>query len=157
MVGETEIHSSKHIKTGIAQLYYPIGEKIHENKDRIEKLIKEFASIKEFNKQKLTLICRGSSGAIIAAMFAMKLSNECVIIHIKKDGEESHTHFERSRVDRNSKLIIVDDFVKTGNTVNTIYHKLTEIFNPTTIVIDCLCVTGTSKRLNFEPKYFISS
>lgn len=139
------------IKTEIEQLIYPVGNYINENKPLILKLIEEFKKIEEFNGVPLNLICRGSSGAIVAAMFAMVLENDCTIVHVKKDGEKSHS--EKTPLNPMGKNIIVDDFICTGETIIEIYNS----FKDDKMLIDCICVTGRMQHFDFEVKHFIYS
>lgn len=145
---------TKYHENNIEQIYYPVGAHMDTNKPKIIAMIKEFKKIREFKRADLNLICRGSSGAIIAAIFAMQLKNNCRIVHIKKEGEQSHS--AQTSLLPNGKNIIVDDFIVTGKTLNAIYKSLTNI-EKTPIVIDCICITGSTHTLDFEPRHWIHS
>jgi len=139
------------ITTGVDRLNYPIGHHINDNKDDIEKLAKALGKIypKDIN---LNLICRGSSGAIIAGMFVLLLPNHCKIIHIKKEGESSHSNY--FDLDASGKVVIVDDFIISCDTIKSIYNSL--IIKYPDIKIDCLCLSGhRCCYLPFTPKYYI--
>jgi len=104
--------------------------------------------------------CRGSSGAIIAALLVAELKNlygdgwHCTIKHIKKPGEESHSSsvYTATNFDYN---IIVDDFIHTGSTINAIYDK---VFPPN-VEVDILAVGrlwwGNMWKLSFIPTHLI--
>lgn len=142
-------------KTNIEKLVYPVGQYINENIPKILLMVEAFKQITDFKDTKLSLICRGSSGAIIATMFAAYLPNECRIVHIKKEGESSHSGSISLRKDYRN--IIVDDFIATGKTMNAIYQALVADGYGGGVNIDCLCVTGEVYDLDFKPKHFIHS
>jgi hypothetical protein len=145
---------TKVIYTGLEDLAYPVGEGIHYNKPIIKQMIEAFSKLEELKNVELNLICRGSSGAIIATMFSLFLPNITKIVHIKKDGEDSHDSCVWLKP--SAKNIIVDDFISQGNTLNAIYDKLIKVYDDT-IIIDCVCVTGRNKlnKLKFRPKIFM--
>lgn len=155
---KAEIETQK-IHTGIACLEYPVGEYILNNKNKIIDMAQAFAVIDEFKNEGLNLICRGSSGAIIATIFAMILPNMSTIVHIKKEGESAHS--SALILNYGYKNIIVDDMICTGETLNIIYDKLNSSYMfslKTPIIIDCVCVSGadSSRFLKFKPRYFMS-
>jgi adenine/guanine phosphoribosyltransferase-like PRPP-binding protein len=136
------------------QADYPFGLSISANAPLIDELIKGFLSIEEFKGKQINLLCTGSSGAIVAALFSMKVPNT-KIIHIKKDGENSHHKNGWYQTDdfANSINVIVDDFISSGKTVNNIVKELRNRAQ-----IHCLCVTGYVRvgKLNFEPDYVVA-
>lgn len=82
----------------------------------------------------------------------------CRILHIKKPGELNDSHStNKFSLDLTRTFIIVDDFIATGNTINSIYRNLIENDFPRDKQIDILCVTDNPKlkNLNFKPKYII--
>jgi adenine/guanine phosphoribosyltransferase-like PRPP-binding protein len=145
---------TNYIKTEISTLQYPVGKYIEGNKILIKQMAKAFALLEEFKGKKLNLICRGSSGAIVATVFSLVLENDIIITHIKKAGEDSH--HDSCHLEPNRKNIIVDDMVASGATLNAIYNKLSTE-NPQGFSIDCICITGYAKKLEFESKVFMSS
>ena len=137
---------------------YPVGENMHTNIPIIKDMTDAISGIKEFKNCSFNIICRGSSGAIIAAIMCTRIPTPCNIVHVKKPNEESHD--SGLKLLPNRKNIIVDDFIGTGETMNAIYDKVTEwsrIWN-TRLKIDAVCISGIYKTsLKFEPKYFICS
>lgn len=132
-----------------AKFSYPIGGYIAKNKKAINDL-KRVMKQTIGTKNHVTFWCRGSSGAIIAAMVSIGFPKS-IINHVKKDGEFSH-----SEGDYNLQLdtinVIIDDFSNTGKTLNAIYegmHKIT---------VDYVCVIGriTVPHLSFTPNNIIS-
>lgn len=74
----------------------------------------------------VNLWCRGSSGAILAGLFAGKISQlDPRICHIKKEGEGSHQttpyHF---RDNENVINVVIDDFVSSGATIRAILSEM---------------------------------
>ena len=102
---------------------YPVGMKMPEDM----RIIKLCTSVFNENMENdaiegINLLCMGSSGAIIAALFASDCKFDCRIVHIKKDGEYSHNsypHLAPSYVN-----IIIDDFTATGTTIKNIIKNL---------------------------------
>lgn len=69
-----------------------------------------------------TIAFRGMSGALTAPTLAMRLKKQMILV--RKDGDDSHT-YDRVEGNRASlRYIIVDDFVSTGKTRNTIIDKV---------------------------------
>lgn len=139
------------------RMAYPVGENIWDNKPYIDEMIKTFMSIEAFKEKHVNIICRGSSGAIIAGMFSMSIPNYTKIIHIKKEGENSHGGSTYLGIQQDKINIIVDDFICSGDTVNTIFKKLHEGNILDNVVIHCLCVSGGVElsKIDFRPEYLI--
>jgi phosphoribosylpyrophosphate synthetase len=144
--------------TGIDTICYPTGANIVDNLPRIKELAKAFKRIKEFKGRSVNLICRGSSGAIIAAIFANELKYvNTKIIHVKKAGESSHGS-KVSRLINDGVNVIVDDFIGTGKTVRQTYKDVVRE-RSFDFEVDAVCVTGAYHDFSktFVPKYFICS
>lgn len=125
---------------------YPVGENITKNLPTIlamSNLLKDL-----YPSKSMHLWCRGSSGAIIAAIIATNFK-KVVICHVKKSGESSHTDALPKSM-RNAVHIIVDDFIAYGSTVNEIYTAFKK--HTRNKEIDCLCVTG---KFNIDVIHFI--
>lgn len=138
----------KIVENGGSTIDYPVGENMSSNKHKIYEMINSFMQIDEFKDKYVNIICQGSSGAIIATMFSISIRNLNKIIHIKKNGENSHSSAPFLEKGSNCINIIVDDFICSGETIKTIYDH----FN---VPIDCLCVSGHFRHLTFFPKYYI--
>ncbi len=146
------------INVNCGSINYPVGLNIRDNVKIIQDLTNEF--LKYENKDTpINLLCMGSSGAIMAAIFATIVPN-VIILHIKKDGESSHSscdNYSRFFRDETRLNIIIDDFIVTGSTVNNIYKKI-----KVPIKIDYLILAHqhSQKRydlLQFTPTNIISS
>jgi len=144
---------SELIMTGVPHLEYPVGENISTNLPYIKGMVKALLTLKLPFEKGINLICRGSSGAIIAAIFASELGKiRTRIVHVKKEGEESHGG-TTADLNHSALNVIVDDFICSGETLNKIYEHFKK-YNPDK-EIDVVCVTGRHKELAFEPKYFL--
>ncbi len=150
---------------------YPAGK----NVAGLMTLAKKYAdALRAHDKshKNVNIFCRGSSGAMIAALFASHITErDPIVVHIKKDGEYNHggsislTNWHKDGIN-----IIVDDFMSSGETVNKIYERVNAnrgdtyncltnkyITNPK-VVIDYLMIhhhIGLS-CLNFKPYFVIS-
>jgi len=135
-------------------LQHPVGSNLMENIPLIEIMAKEFTQISEYRNKRVNIICRGSSGAIIGAIFSQKIPNEYSIAHVKKPGEDSHSNFI-NLWEENSINIIIDDFISSGNTLNAIWDRM--IKKDEGFKVHCVIVGGSAKayKLNFVPDYFI--
>jgi len=100
---------------------YPVGRDM----DNVNKYLKVYEEIVRNNvgkDEKLNLLCRGSSGAIIAGILSFLLSDyDTIITHIKKPREDSH--YKSVNINADLYNIIVDDFISTGSTVSAINDK----------------------------------
>ena len=129
---------------------YPVGTNIMANMlviNRMGKILREFIDKNYPDASYINLICRGSSGAIIAGLVSVILKkdkgkNVC-IYHIKKDGESAHGSglLDNGILDPTSIIVVIDDFIDTGLTIVSIVEKLKEAGYVRHIPI--LCVTGS--------------
>lgn len=135
---------------------YPVGENIKSNMKHISAMISAIEGIEAFKGKYLNLVCRGSSGAIIAAIVSSMIKNENHIVHIKKDGENSHCGAPSIKTD-NAVNIIIDDFMCSGLTLKAIYAKLCKSLHNDNLVVDCICISGCYfiDSIDFKTKYII--
>ena len=156
----------KFISGAFTDLSYPTGANIkqaiafiNEAVPHVQSVIDEIKKTKEVKS--INLWCRGSSGAMLAAIIASKMTEiNFYIIHIKKEGENSHTSNSdyRKTIMEFGINMIIDDFIKTGETINHIKRGM----DPYKIYdVDILLVNEASfadlDDISFKPKYFISS
>jgi len=99
--------------------------------------------IKQKNYPAPYLICSGSSGAVIAGIISTKFTPPLPIFYVRKPKESGHSHCFDIGILRNKTLIVVDDFVITGNTIDRILKTLEKITNSTTV--DVLCVSDVDR------------
>ena len=106
-------------------LVYPIGSNVSSMVVYIENIVTTFKEHKINLDKKSNVICiwcRGSSGAMLAGMFAYTFKEATVRIkHVKKEGERSHNSYI-SAFPSNSIDIIIDDFMDTGETIFRIWY-----------------------------------
>lgn len=145
----------KHLKLNTNNdISYPVGNNM---KTTLEIVADMASKIKKlYSIQPLNLFVRGSSGAILSGLIVSFLKRyDCRIIHIKKENEYSHGGTSFSLINPTAPNIILDDFISSGETVNSIYLALQK-YNHTNI--DVLCVSGTVRpdTLDFNPTYIIS-
>lgn len=101
---------------------YPVGENISRNLETID-LIAELIS-REYRREPLNIWCRGSSGAIVAAIIAkdyIQRGGFAKVCHVKKQGEHAHSsypHYNKEYIN-----IMVDDFISSGDTVKAIWNS----------------------------------
>lgn len=146
-----------------SEILYPVTKYIVEAVDYINNispiLIKD---IKESNKLFVNIWVRGSSGAFLAGLLAPYLIKEKIefnICHVKKPGEKSHgpyiDHFE---VDK-SYNVILDDFMESGDTINSIFDKM-KFYNChiiDSLILDYIFLKSSEWSLNFIPKLLITT
>ena len=131
------------------RLEYPIGDNLRYNLNMIESMNEMLYKIlhEYYPGKKVMLFCRGSSGAILAAMASLHLikkQREVFICHIKKDGEESHSGNPYSaRYERKENvLVVIDDFISSGATISSIIKHGINATGRRNLKMDILCVSG---------------
>lgn len=144
----------RHIKLeSQSAVNYPVSSFIQYNLpiiyDMVEKLKNELDPTKD-----VILWGRGSSGAIIAGIMATRIE-KAKISHVKKNGEDSHSNsVSTTPTDRKNTInVIVDDFMASGATLNSIYEQM----KSHKIKVHGLCISGTvwTKALKFNPEFII--
>ena len=104
---------------------YPVGYYIQDAVffvDKVIKVLMEMAEKKELPLGNIDIWVRGSSGAILGGLLTQRLLTigftNISVIHIKKEGEDSHTE---NVFRTNGKYnVIIDDFIASGETMNEI-------------------------------------
>jgi orotate phosphoribosyltransferase len=77
--------------------------------------------IRSFRLRFDTIVCRGTSGLLVAPIVAQKMHKELIVVR-KSDGNHSGKLLEGFKKARN--FIIIDDFICTGNTVNAMLEAM---------------------------------
>lgn len=129
-------------------LSYPVGEFFYLSFNYIKEAA--YSINKIFPKGKFILVVRGHSGSILAGGIAyiLKRKDRKVLISISRKAESTHgCNLEGlpSYIPNDTHIIIVDDFVVTGETIDTILKDLTEIIENKE-VFDMLCVSNHWKE-----------
>ena len=127
------------------RMRYPIGQ--YFSLDNFDYIREAASSInKIFPKGKLILVVRGHSGSILAGGIAyiLKRKGREVLISVSRKAESTHgDNLEgiSSNVSDDTHIIVVDDFVQTGETIEAILKDLTERIKNMK-VFDMLCVAN---------------
>lgn len=132
---------------------YPVGYYLEGNLSHIDKLcIDTVKHIDNQTRRDVVIYCMGSSGSILSTFLSIKLKQELnitpQIIHLKKDGEKSHGASYTGDFQSCNFNMIIDDFMCSGATLNTIYQK---IWNSDDRPMDLVALTGHfyEKNVNF--------
>lgn len=127
------------------RILYPVGQ--HFSLGNFNYIREAASSInKVFPTGKLVLVVRGHSGSILAGGIAyiLKRKDRDVLISVSRKSESTHgVNLEgiSSIISDDTHIIVVDDFVETGNTIETILKDLTGRIKGMK-VFDMLCVAN---------------
>lgn len=124
------------------EVYYPIGQFFSNSFNYIREAASSINKV--FPTGKFILVVRGHSGSILAGGIAyiLKRKGREVLISMSRKAESSHGHNLEgmpSNVSDDTHIIVVDDFVETGKTIEAILKDLTGRIRNTEI-FDMLCV-----------------
>ena len=134
------------------RMRYPIGQ--YFSLDNFDYIREAASSInKIFPTGKLILVVRGHSGSILAGGIAylLKRKDRIVLISVSRKAESTHgCNLEGlpSYIPNDIHIIIVDDFVETGETIEAILKDLTERIKNMK-VFDMLCVANSWDKGDF--------
>lgn len=144
-------------------LSYPVGLNMQTAIDFVKQALKATANIEKIHRKgRVNIFCRGSSGAILAALFSAFAPYECFINHIKKSGESSHS-LTISSFNPKLPAIIIDDFIGSGQTMREIYKQIATYTSNPFYNIDLLIVSkgydmnDTHRPVGFVPNYVIQN
>ena len=123
---------------------YPVGQFFFLSFDYIREAASSINKV--FPTGKLILVVRGHSGSILAGGIAyiLKRKGREVLISVSRKAESTHgCNLEGlpSYIPDDTHIIIVDDFVETGETINAILKDLTKTIENIE-VFDMLCVAN---------------
>lgn len=128
------------------RIWYPVGQYFSsDNFDYIREAA--FSINKVFPTGKLILVVRGHSGSILAGGIAyiLKRKDRDVLISVSRKAESTHGDnlegISSYTVSGDTHIIVVDDFVQTGETIEAILKDLTERIEDMK-VFDMLCVAN---------------
>ena len=125
-------------------ILYPVGQFFSSSFNYIREASSSINKV--FPTGKLILVVRGHSGSILAGGIAyiLKRKGREVLISVSRKAEYSHSYSLEgipAEVSDDTHIIIVDDFVDTGKTIEAILKDLTERIGDTE-VFDMLCVAN---------------
>lgn len=127
------------------RMHYPVGQ--YFSSDNFDYIREAASSInKVFPTGKLILVVRGHSGSILAGGIAyiLKRKGRNVLISVSRKAESTHGYNLEgiaSFISSDTHIIVVDDFVQTGETIEAILKDLTERIKNMK-VFDMLCVAN---------------
>ena len=146
---------------------YPLGVYIDKTYEGINYITDQFLEKAKLDIEKNTrinIVCRGSSGSIMATILFTKLKMLNIfeipkiirICHIKKEGENAHSSSISSWEDDNEfekpLYVWIDDFIDSGNTFEKSLDRMRKHLKSETFEFDwTVCATGFNLR-NFEGK-----
>lgn len=123
---------------------YPVGASFNRNRDYIVEVARTIHTIAG-RERSVALICRGTSGTILAGAvgYILKKKQHDVSIIVSRKREESSHDYNMSGVEFLQSTdrpfsVIVDDFMDTGNTIKAILKDIDS--NITIPTLDMLCV-----------------
>ena len=130
---------------------YPVGQFFSSSFDYIREASSSINKV--FPTGKLILVVRGHSGSILAGGIAyiLKRKGREVLISVSRKAESTHgNNLEgiSSNVSDDTHIIVVDDFVQTGETIEAILKDLTERIKNMK-VFDMLCVANSWDKGDF--------
>jgi orotate phosphoribosyltransferase len=139
-------------KTNGRSMNYPVGVTIQYNKPIINAIANAIKEQLPKKYKRVVLCCRGSSGALMASIAAFKIPRS-VIFHFKKEGESSHSTNGYSFL-KDDYIVIIDDFMCTGNTLIEICKELKDC---RVSKVDCIALGGRyiSNLLIYTPETVI--
>ena len=92
---------------------------------------------------------RGHSGMLVGAAMAAKTWSDLIIV--RKDSDASHSEEKVEGWGKDQRILIVDDFIDSGNTIDQIYESVMEkCDNPT--IIGVLLYASVNKQVE-QQKY----
>lgn len=123
---------------------YPVGASFNRNRDYIVEVARNIHTIAG-KERRIALICRGTSGTILAGAvgYILKKKQHNVSIIVSRKREESTHDFNMSGVEFLQSTdrpfsVVIDDFISTGNTIKAILKDIDSIITIPTL--DMLCV-----------------
>jgi adenine/guanine phosphoribosyltransferase-like PRPP-binding protein len=128
---------------------YPVGDRFARNIPYMDALADEVIKFYKDKEEVPLLVVRGSSGILIGGFIAHKFntvtSKEVGVCVLRKtDNHHSTGDFEyriSNAHDNGTPLVIVDDLISSGRTMQAIYDKMSEAAS--NITIDAIFVTGS--------------
>lgn len=111
----------------VADVTYPIGGEFYDNFDYIRKAAKTLHNIIDEGKD-IALVCRGTSGCIIAGAvgYILQKIGRKVTIVISRKSENTHGGNMDGyyKILKGAVPVVIDDFISSGNTIGEILKDL---------------------------------
>lgn len=139
----------KHLKDYCSPSY-PIGEYYDSSYQYVINVAEVINNTFKDPQDHLILVVRGSSGCILGggvAYLLTKMGRTVSIAISRKDNEDCHgTSLAGIYTTRNRKIIIIDDFIETGNTISSIVKEVYDLVSDIN-KINMLCVSNRFSKL----------
>ena len=135
-----------------AECLYPVESYIMVNQDYAENVANTIVEL--YHGKDIALIVRGHSGTLLAGMVSYILISVGYDVQIyisRKSTENSHGENLNGleSLEFNRKIIVLDDFVETGETITTIIDDVRQYFDQK---LDCLFVSNRWSR-DYTPSH----
>lgn len=134
---------------------YPVGARFNGNFDYIREIAKTLYNIIDKNKN-IALVCRGTSGCILAGAvgYILKKKGRSVTIVISRKSENTHGNNMDgySKILKGAVPVVIDDFVSSGNTINEILIDLDECVDKKTYPFLCIANFWSMNKLEANRK-----
>ena len=140
------------------ELSYPMAANIEANYKNASELATIFYRkyLRKMRKKQINLICRGSSGSIMATIFytvikSISPKKNVKIIYVRKDKDDSHgCKADGFRHWNDVVQIFVDDFISSGETFEACLKDLKKINSQFSFDY---AVVGSNNSWGFQKKY----
>ena len=148
------------IKTNTPFIGYPVGASMKTNMAIMRTLAEFYVSIAP--KGVHNIFCQGSSGIIMATIFAQVINQEllsdAMVLPIRRAGEFTHSPHAIYDVEPDNINIIVDDFICSGDTVKRVHEAMTSKMIGCTKLYAVIVgrANGTEDVINMQPDLFIA-
>lgn len=143
---------------------YPVGNNLVAARQYMQSAAYKFKKLLNNPKTNIDIYCNGSSGAILSTIFAGEITDEvkCYIRYIRNvdEGERGHFPNYHHSYYNNTLIVIIDDFMSSGRTLNRIYHALPQQFKEEGVfclIAQRLNVGNIKTSLNFTPENVITN
>lgn len=138
---------------------YPVGASFNRNRDYIVEVARTIHTIAGKDKR-IALICRGTSGTILAGAvgYILRKKQHYVNIIVSRKCEERSHDYNMSGVESlNAKdkpfSVVIDDFIYTGDTVKTILKDIDSSITTCTLCMLCVDTYLNDEEVRTNPKY----
>lgn len=139
----------------VADVTYPIGGEFYDNFNYIRKAAETLHNIIDEGKD-IALVCRGTSGCIIAGAvgYILQKRGRKVTIVISRKSENTHGDNMDGyhRILKGVVPVVIDDFVSSGNTINKILIDLDKCVNKKTYPFLCIANFWSMSKLEANRK-----
>lgn len=91
----------------------------------LKKIVQDSIDLLDHRKVRFdTVAVRGASGLLVGAPLAAATQSNVIIV--RKDEERTHSDTKIENWGRNQQILLVDDFIESGNTIDQMYETIIE-------------------------------